>query len=199
MLRVVRRQYLDGERVDLTVVARELGLSRATIYRWFGSRELLIGQVIGDELERLVARERARVHSRGAIGLLKTFDRVNRVLARSRALRRFLDQERSGAMRVLTASSGVIQPRAVASVRDLIVAEAGAGGYDPPADPAILAYAIVRLAEAFLYSDAGIGIRGDHEQLRAVEAALLGVNAGNGGWSPGRRGPAGLPGSRSAR
>ena len=41
--------------------------------------------------------------------------------------------------------------------------------------PRPLAYAIVRLAESFLYNDAIVGIRGDTERLREVEAALLGV------------------------
>jgi hypothetical protein len=40
-----------------------------------------------------------------------------------------------------------------------------------------LAYAIVRLAESFLYNDAIIGIRGDTERLREVQALLLGFNA----------------------
>ena len=35
--------------------------------------------------------------------------------------------------------------------------------------------AIVRLAEAFLYNDVAIGIRGDYERLRAIQAALLGI------------------------
>jgi AcrR family transcriptional regulator len=199
VLRVVRQQYLAGERVDLTVVAKELGLSRATIYRWFGSRDRLIGQVIANELEMLVDRERRSVPRRGPRGLLETFDRINRALARSNALRRFLDQERTAAMRLLTGSSGVVQPRAVALVAELIAAEAADGNYDPPADPSTLAYAIVRLAEAFLYNDGAIGIRGDHERLRAVEAALLGVNDGSGHRAPRRRRHARLPGSRSAR
>ena len=42
-------------------------------------------------------------------------------------------------------------------------------------EPATLGYAIVRLAEAFLYNDAAIGIRGEVERLREVEAAPLGV------------------------
>ncbi|MCW2994224.1 MAG: hypothetical protein JWQ18_1719, partial [Conexibacter sp.] len=40
-----------------------------------------------------------------------------------------------------------------------------------------LAYAIVRLTEAFLYNDAAAGLRGDAERLRAVLAALLGTPA----------------------
>jgi len=42
-------------------------------------------------------------------------------------------------------------------------------------DPATLAYAIVRLAEAFLYNDATAALRGDVDRLREIEAALLGV------------------------
>jgi hypothetical protein len=86
-----------------------------------------------------------------------------------------LEQEREAALRLLTSSNGVVQPRAVAVVERLIAAEMAAGKYDPPADPGTLAYAIVRLAEAFLYNDAAIGIRGDHARLHEVQAALLGV------------------------
>jgi AcrR family transcriptional regulator len=176
----VRRQYMAGTRVDLTVVARSLGLGRATIYRWFGSREHLLGLVIADELEALVTRKRREVRRRGGHGLLEVFDRINRSLAHSTALRRFLEQERAGAMRLLTSGTGVVQPRAVACITALISAEVAAGRYDPAAEPETLAYAIVRLAEAFLYNDAVTGIRGDHARLREVEAALLGVPPGTG-------------------
>jgi AcrR family transcriptional regulator len=172
---MAREQYLHGQRLDLTVIARRLGLGRATIYRWFGSREGLLAEIVARELQQLIAAERRRVRRRGAAGLLEVFDRVNRSLAGSRALRSLLEQERDVALRMLTSSGGAVQPRAVASVRELIEAEVAAGTYSPPTDPEALAYAIVRLAEAFLYNDVAIGIRGDWQRLRQVEAALLGV------------------------
>ena len=175
VLRLARSQYLDGERVDLTVIAGRLGLGRATIYRWFGSRDALLGEIIASELEQLIAAQRKRVRHRGAAGLLKVFDGVNRSLSNSGALRALLEQERDGALRLITSSAGPVQARSVAAVRALIEAEFAAGRYQPPADPGALAYAIVRLAEAFLYNDAAIGIRGDWEALHQVEAALLGV------------------------
>ena len=175
VLALARRLFLAGRRLDLTVLARELGLGRATIYRWFGSRDRLLGEVIARELEALVDAHRRGVRRRGAEGLLEVFDRINRSLSRAMALRRLLEDERDGALRLLTSSGGPVQPRATAAIRRLIEAEVAAGRYDPPAEPAILAYAIVRLAEAFLYNDAAVGIRGDHERLRQVEAALLGV------------------------
>jgi len=176
VLGLVTELYLDGERVDLTVVAARLGVSRATIYRWFGSREALLGEVVARQLELLVADKRAQVRGRGPDGLLEVLDRMSRTLTRSRALRRLLEQERHGAMRLLTSSGGMVQPRAVECIAALIAAEVSAGAYDPPADPETLAYAIVRLYEAFVYNDATVGIRGDCERLRVVQAALLGVD-----------------------
>jgi AcrR family transcriptional regulator len=173
VLQAVTQQYVSGERVDLTVIARRLGLSRATIYRWFGSRDRVLGEVIATQLEQLIARKRQAVRTRGARGLLEVFDQINRSLSRASALRTLLEQEPGTAMQLLTSGAGVVHPRAVSTVEALIVAEVSAGSYKPPADPATLAYAIVRLAEAFLYNDAGI--RGDHERLREVQAALLGV------------------------
>jgi AcrR family transcriptional regulator len=170
-----RRHYLDGERVDMRAIATELGLGRATLYRWFGSREALLGEVIAREAEEYFARVRARVKGRGATALLETFNQINRGLVRAPALRRFLEQERGAALRMLTSSAGRVQPASVAAIASLIEDEVRAGAYDPPADPETLAYAVVRLAEAFIYNDALAGIRGDVDSLRQVQAALLGV------------------------
>ena len=176
VLALVTELYLDGQRVDVTVVAARLGLGRATIYRWFGSREALLGEVIARQLELLVVRKRAEVRRRGAAGVLEVLDRVNQTLTRSRAVRRLLEQERY-AMRILTSSAGVVEPRAVACVQALIEEEMASGRYTPPVDPATLAYALIRLRHAFLYHDTVAGIRGDYERLLAVQAALLGVPA----------------------
>src|SRR5580700_400141 len=181
VLGLVTELYLEGQRVDVTVVAARLGLGRATIYRWFGSREALLGEVIARQLEILVARKRAEVRRRGAAGVLEVLDRVNQTLTRSRAVRRLLEQERY-AMRILTSSAGVVEPRAVACVQALIDEEIAAGRYEPQVDPATLAYALIRLRHAFLYHDTMVGIRGDHARLREVQAALLGIAP-----APGRR------------
>jgi AcrR family transcriptional regulator len=187
VIHAVTTQYLSGERVDLTVAARQLGLSRATIYRWFGSRERLLGEVIANQLEEVIARKRQGVRTRGAEGLLEVFDQINRSLSRSSPLRTLIEQEPVTAMRMLTSGSGVVHPRAVSTVRALIASEVANGQYDPPADPGTLAYAIVRLAEAFIYNDRGI--RGDHVRLREVQAALLGVPIAGGGWSSSQPSP----------
>src|SRR3989475_11318942 len=87
-------RYLRGRRVDVQAIAAELGLGRATIYRWFGSREGLIGEVLFQAAEPLLVEARARSKGRGGPALLDTFDRFNRSLADAPALRRFVEAER---------------------------------------------------------------------------------------------------------
>jgi AcrR family transcriptional regulator len=177
VLAAAMHRYLRGRRVDVRAIAAELGLGRSTVYRWFGSREQLIGEVLVRAADPLLDAARAEAGGRGAAALLDTFDRMNRKLAAAPALRQLLEQERATALRLITSSAGVVQPHFVARITTLIEDEVRAGAYEPSVDPATLGYAIVRLAEAFLYNDAAVGIRGDVERLREVEAALLGIAA----------------------
>ena len=171
------RRYLCGDRIDVQAIATELGLGRTTIYRWFGSREGLIGEVLAAAADPLIDAARLGAGGRGGPALLDTFDRLNRSLADAPAMRQFVEQERDAALRIITAGTGVVRQHMVGRVSALIQDEVRAGTYEPPVEPATLAYAIVRLAEAFLFNDAAAGMRGDVDRLREVEAAILGVQA----------------------
>jgi AcrR family transcriptional regulator len=175
VLAAAMERYLRGERIDVLAIAAALGLGRATIYRWFGSREGLIGAVLVRAAEPLLEEARAQARGVGAAALLDTFDRFNRSLADAPALRRFVEGERDAALRIITSGAGVVQPRIVAMIAAVIDDEVRAGRYEPAVEVDTLAYAIVKLAEAFLFNDAAAGMRGDVERLREVEAALLGI------------------------
>jgi AcrR family transcriptional regulator len=170
-------RYLRGRRVDVQAIAGELGIGRTTVYRWFGSRDELLGEVLARATDPVIDAARADARGRGGRALLDTFDRLNRSLADAPALRTFVENEREAALRVITSGAAFLQPHMVARIAGLIEDEARAGRYDPPVDPETLGYAIVKLAEAFLFNDAAAGMRGDVERLREVEAALLGVSA----------------------
>ncbi len=175
-LALATRRFLASERVDVRGIALELGLARATMHRWFGTRESFLGEVLAALAEERLSVIRSATPGTGAQALLECFDGFNRELAATRGLRALLAQEQERALRVLTSSGGVVQPRVVAAVERLIYDEVDTGAFAPAVAPGSLAYAIVRLAEAFLYNDAIIGIRGDTERLRDVESVLLGVS-----------------------
>ena len=168
-------RYLRGQRVDVRAIAAELGLGRTTIYRWFGSREGLIGEVLVRAAEPLLDEARAEAERNG-----------RRTPARH--LRPLQPQPRGGSgpapLRRAGARGGAAHHhlgrghRAAAAsspTSEVIEDEVRAGSYEPPVEPATLGYAIVRLAEAFLFNEAAAGMRGDVDRLRDVEAALLGV------------------------
>jgi AcrR family transcriptional regulator len=178
LIALATEEFLAGRRIELRTLAARLGLSRTTLYRWFGTREELIGTMIADGAEAIVRSARRRARGGGGRALLATFDAVNREIVSHVPLRRYLEQEGQSALRVLTRSDGIVQPRVVAAIRRLIEDEVGAGRFEPPTAPATLAYAVVRLGEAFLYSDSPAALSGDVERLREVEAALLGVVPG---------------------
>jgi AcrR family transcriptional regulator len=168
-------RYLRGQRVDIQAIAAKLGLGRATVHRWFGTREALIGEVVVLAAAPVLDASRAEARGKGGRALLETFDRFNRKLADAPALRQFVEAEREAALRIITSRNGIVQPRIVGMITELIEDEAKAGNYEPPVEPSVLGYAIVRLAEAFLFNDAALGSSGDLDRLREVEAALLHV------------------------
>ena len=177
VLEAALHRYLRGQRVDVQAIATDLGLGRTTIYRWFGSRDELLGEVLARATDPVIDAARAGARGRGGKALLDTFDRLNRALADAPALRTFVENEHDAALRVITSGAAFLQPHMVARIAGLIQEEVDAGRYEPPVDVQTLGYAIVKLAEAFLFSDAAAGMRGDVDRLREVEAALLGVRA----------------------
>lgn len=173
-MRAAARRFARGERIDVQAVVTETGVGRATVHRWFGTRERLVGEALLALSEPLMPPARERATGHGAEGLVNALDGIVAALVADEGLRRFLEHERDAALRLLTNSGGTVQPAWVVRVRELIDA-ATTDAWRPPMDPDTLAYAIVRLTEAFLYHDAAVGLRGDVDRLRDVLAALLGL------------------------
>lgn len=168
-----RATFLRGERVELRDLSERLGLARRTLYRWFGSRDGLLGEVVAGLAHDTIDAARARTPGHGRAALLEVFDQVNRDIAGSAAMRAYLHREGIDALRLVTRGDGPVQPRTVARIERLIAEELAD---EPPGDRLdahTLAFAIVRLAEAFLYNDSTSELRGDVDRLRAVQAALL--------------------------
>jgi AcrR family transcriptional regulator len=170
-----KRRYLAGERVDVQAIARELGLGRVTMYRWFQTRERLLGEAVGEISEERLLQLRRQTRLRGARGLLRVFDRFNQDVVATAGLGALLERDKERALRLLTSSAGEVQPRIVATTQKLIEEEVQAGRFEPAVSPDFLAYGLVRLGEAFLYNDTAIGVRGDTRHLREMQAVLLGL------------------------
>jgi AcrR family transcriptional regulator len=172
-LRVARRQWLAGERLDMGGLARELGISRATLYSWVGSKERLIGEVIWSFAQEGVRQAREAATGSGVDYIVDVVERFIRLNASFGPLRRLLEQDPELALRVLTSKRGPVQGRMIAVARELLGEQLQAGALTPALDVDSLAYVMVRVAESFLYSDVITGSEPDIDKAVEVIRVLL--------------------------
>ncbi len=171
------RWVLAGRRLEMQGLADELGVSRVTLYRQAGGREVLLGKALWMLTEAtLVSAERRWEAERpaGELSSPGTGRYVNAIVSRSRALRRLLDDEPALTIRVLTDSRGQVQPGVVAFVEALIRRDMAEHGLVPLIEPNALAYALVRLGESFLYADVLAARTPDVATADRLQQALIG-------------------------
>src|SRR5258708_8477905 len=65
---LARRRFLRGERVDIGGLSTELGVNRVTLYRWLGTREQLLVEILSSLAERTLSDRLKRVEAEDITG-----------------------------------------------------------------------------------------------------------------------------------
>ncbi|MEU8900512.1 QsdR family transcriptional regulator [Nocardia sp. NPDC048505] len=169
------RYFRSEDRFEAGAVATHLGIGRTTLYRWFGSREGLLGAAFAHRFQLLVTRADHRCGSRGAHRIAEVLDAAAGAIATDPALRRFLDNEPGSALRLITRADGPVHPATVAVIAALLDRARDHDGYRPPIETTALAYALARVGEAFLYEGTAGDIDDDLRDLRQITRTLLGI------------------------
>ena len=167
LYQLARRDWLAGERIDIGALAARLNIGRATAFRWVGSRELLLSEILWSLCDELMTTTAARHRGRGARRVASICEDAVRALVAFEPLRRFVRADPEYAVRLLTSKLGPVQGRAIERVRALLEYEAGRGALEPPLAVDTLAYLIVRLCESFIYAEAS-----SDQQVDVADAGL---------------------------
>lgn len=173
-LRLARRRFRVGERVDMTALADELGINRVTLYRWVGSRDHLLVAVLWSMASRVLSW--ADDEERDVVGGERIVRVVTRFLQRvndDTGMQRFLLDEGELAMRLLTRADHEFQPRLTAAVLGMLTREADRGALDLGVDLAEVAFAIVRIIESYTYLDLILGQRPDAQRAEPILRLML--------------------------
>lgn len=169
VFKLARKKWLAGERLDVGKLAAELGVGRATVFRWVGTRENLYGEICSHLFARVLERAQADARGSGLHKVLDTLERLLRALASAAPLQRFVAEDPEFAMRVLTSRESPVQFRSTEAVRQMLE-ELDTRLALPPRE---LAYIIVRVTESFLYRDVLTGDAADIEAaIRAIRVLL---------------------------
>jgi AcrR family transcriptional regulator len=172
-LRVARRHWLAGERLDMGALATELGVSRATLYRWVGSKEKLLGEVVWSLAAPMMEDARRRAKGGGAAYVRDVVERYMRAALAFEPLHEFLVQDGEYAIRVLCSKHSPMQRRSIHATQEMLAEQVEHGALDPPLELGSLAFVIVRIVESFLYSDIIAGQQPDVKAAGDTVSTLL--------------------------
>jgi AcrR family transcriptional regulator len=172
-LRVARETFLAPERVDMSALAAQLGVNRVTLYRWFGSRDRLLVEVVWSLATEMLADVARATRGRGSDRIVRLVGRFLDAVITNAGMRRWLEEEGEHAMRLLTRRETDFQPRLIAAIEELLRGEAAGGALDVPVDLHELAYVIVRLIESYTYLDLITGEAPDAARAEPILRMLL--------------------------
>jgi AcrR family transcriptional regulator len=148
------RAYLDGEPVDMSALAHQLRIGRATLYRWVGNRDELLAVVLAEATERTF---RAAERSAGDAGdggpeyVVDVLARFMRAVLAAPGLKALTQREPMTFIRLAT-MPGAIEDRAAALVAELLESERAAGRLALSLPVPALAVAIVRVCDFHMYA-----------------------------------------------
>jgi AcrR family transcriptional regulator len=172
---LAKQWFLRGDRLDMGGLSQQLGVNRATLYRWVGTREQLLVEVLWALAERTLSDELKRVEAEDDAG-----NRVARLLSRfvgdcltNPGMRQLLRDEEGLAFRLLTLARYGFHPRFVKLVRDILAEDAAAGRLQTTVPLEDLAYTAVRVVESYVHRAAITGEEPDADRAARVLHALL--------------------------
>jgi AcrR family transcriptional regulator len=177
--RQARRTFLAGDRVDMQALARILAVDRATLYRWVGSRDQLLAEILWSLIDPTIARLReAHCHPGppavpGQSPAAAVITETVRAVIANPGMQRFLDREGDLALRLLTTKASDFETRLIALIGDLVRREAEAGRLNPSVPLGDLPYVLVRIMESYVYLGLITGEHPDPDRAARVINALL--------------------------
>jgi AcrR family transcriptional regulator len=110
-LELAQTAFLNGDRVDMQQLATQLGVSRVTVFRWVGSREQLLEQILERLTVAFVADALANAEGEGEDRVLDGVRRMMTATVEVEPLRQFVTREPQIALRLLLAEQGLVHQR----------------------------------------------------------------------------------------
>jgi AcrR family transcriptional regulator len=168
-----RADFLAGQRIELQSLAERIGVSRVTLYRWVGTREQLLTEVIWSLTRQTLEAEWARLRDTPGPRVPDLLGGMMQAIWAQPGARKFLEQENALAMSLLTLKAHGFQPRILALVRDKLAEDVAAGRIEDILPLDDLAYTVLRVTESFHYLPTITGEPADPDRATRVLKAIL--------------------------
>ena len=174
-LRLGMRKFLGKDRIDMSAMARELDINRATLYRWVGSREQFLVEMIWFMTVKSLERLEQTTDSIGPDRIIDVTIEFAEEVIENPGMKHWLATEGESAMSLLTRHESGYQPRLIAWVEDSIDRQIRDGNMNLPegVEPYELAYVIERMMGGYIYLDLITGEKPDARRAEPLLQMLL--------------------------
>jgi AcrR family transcriptional regulator len=119
-LAAAARMVYEGVRVDMGELAQRVGVGRATLYRWFGSRESVLELLLERFALLFLARAREEAQGAGDAWVLDVARRLMRAAVDFEPMRRFVAREPQLALKLLLGADGAVHRTLSRALRDAL-------------------------------------------------------------------------------
>ena len=172
-LRVARHHFLKPQRVDMGEVADELGISRATLYRWVGNRDQLLGEVMWSMAAMGFETLRRTATGDGVDWFMHIYKGFGDLIVEHEPIRYFVENEPECALRVMASKHTPHQERVIDAYKRALEEAERDHGLVLKLDAETLAFVLVRIGESYLWAELITGQKLDREKAHDVARALL--------------------------
>src|SRR5215471_7861000 len=154
VLRTAKRVFMATGSLEMRALARELGIGRATLYRWNRGREELLSEVLVSLSEANMRRAESEVDTPpGALRVCHVHDLHIRLISGSTSLRAFIHSEPQVASRLLLDAGGTVHLAATRILADFMRRQQEQSTWRPPLPVDRFAHVVARMAETYIYAD----------------------------------------------
>lgn len=154
VLRTAKRVFMATGTLEMRALARELGIGRATLYRWNRGRDELLSAVLVSLAEANMRRAEGEVDTPpGALRVCHVHDLHLRLISGSTSLRAFVRSEPQVASRLLLDVGGTVHLGAARTLADFMRRQQELSEWRAPLDVDQFAHVVARMSETYIYAD----------------------------------------------
>ena len=170
VFKLARKYWLDGRRISIGDLAKEVGVSRVTLYRWVGSREGLIEEILWSFAKPTFENAIEATPGHGVKHILGVHRHFMSALADFDPLRRYVSDNPTAAIRIQTSKDPKSCHNRIIDIAAKHIEDQVARGYIKlPAPAKKLAEMMVHSNGALLYS----AIIGGHTAAAIDQACAI--------------------------
>ena len=173
VFKLARGRWLQGKRLSLCELAKELGVSRGKLYRWVGNKDLLLDEILWSLVKPEFERIANETPGTGIDHVVEVHRRFMTAVLSFKPLQQFVDHDPTYALRILTRDAIGSHDRLIKVAAAHIQDQADRGHLHLSGSADKLAEVLIRTNESIIFSDIISGRSPAIEQACTVTRALL--------------------------